>query len=466
MRVSFIGSANSGRSPKVDTQAMVNYYVEGDPTDTRTPKYAVPTPGTTLVKAVSSNPCRGLHVFNGDLWGVFGDALMSTSDGTTWSSVTTLSTSTGQVQFIDGGNQNNQIAVCDGTNLYVWDGSTLTTIANSGTVTWQDTYAIYTDTASGSSQTLVNLSNVNDFKTAFGYQAPESVKDKVVSVISDNTRLYVFGQTGMEVWWDSGNASFPFSKMPGVVYPKGCAAPLSPCKVDNSIIWLGTNEYGQGQVFQMRAEIPPVVISTAQIDYTISTYTTISDAWSFAYQYEGHEFYILQFPTQGVTWCYDTTTGQWTNRKTSTGIWLPTGYAFWNGKHYVGDTSGNVLQMTSSATTDNGVDITRTIIGQWVFAEEARVYVNSVQVSLNNGTTGGPSSGTVTLNYYKNNDLSDANKSTQTFTIDGTAYQRMKFYKLGWARSWVFKMTTTTNALVLDFFADFAFITNGAPPQP
>ncbi len=48
-------------------------------------------------------------------------------------------------------------------------------------------------------------------------------------------------------------------------------------------------------------------ISTHAIETAIQSYPTIADATAFSYQQEGHEFYVINFPSGDATWVYDVT---------------------------------------------------------------------------------------------------------------------------------------------------------------
>ena len=55
-------------------------------------------------------------------------------------------------------------------------------------------------------------------------------------------------------------------------------------------------------------------ISTHAIELAIQGYSRIDDAVGFSYQSEGHEFYVLTFPTGNATWVYDAGTQLWHER--------------------------------------------------------------------------------------------------------------------------------------------------------
>ena len=83
--------------------------------------------------------------------------------------------------------------------------------------------------------------------------------------------------------------------------------------MDNTVFWLGKNKDGGGIVWRLNGYTPQRV-STDAIEYAIAKYSTIADARAYAYQQEGHTFYVLTFPSGGATWVYDAATQLWHQR--------------------------------------------------------------------------------------------------------------------------------------------------------
>ena len=471
MRLPFIGGAYAGRSPNVDTQELINWYVEGDPRDTRTPKYLVPAPGTSLFSTAGSGIIRGMYVFNNLLYAVSGNTLYEISTGGTATSRGTLGTSAGPVQFTDNGiTQGTQMMIVDGSSsYYTYSGTTLTTktggnFTTAATVTFQDGYGIFNQNDTTGRFWLTNTYDFNTIQ-ATNFATAEASPDTLQCVISDSIRLFLLGATTVEVWYDSGDPDFAFTRIPGAVHYRGCAAAQSACRIDSSIIWLGQAQYGKLQIYQMRGENAPEVISTPQIEYTISQYTTFSDAIAFPMLSNGHEFYVLTFPTQGVTWVYDCRTQEWHQRSTNGGRWIANCFAFFNNKFYIGDYSatGKIFELSHSYTDDAGTAITRTMISPHINDQDNRLWINELQIIGNFQAVANAS--TLTLTYSKDNGLTFP--STQTYTTSSTNnVQRMIFRRLGMSRDWVFQLQTTSNPIIMDAYAGLLYRTEGAPGSP
>lgn len=474
IRIPLIGGAYAGRTPVIDTQTMINYYVEGDATDARGARYAVPTPGITLYGSFGSGAARAVYYYEGyGLLAVIGDTLYHITSNSAATALGTLATSTGRVQMVDNGFANgHQVLLCDSLgNGYVFDSTagTVTQLTNAtngwpnggvGTISWQDGYGLLTQNGTG----VLWWTNAYDFTTINGlnFATAEGNPDNLVSCISDAVRVYLSGTRTTEVWYDQGLLNEAFARLPGAIYFQGSVAKYSAAIIDSSVVWLGCDKNGRAQVLQARGTSAPLAISTATIEYWFNQYSTVADAYAFTYQDQGHLFYILTFPTAGVTWAWDATTQQWHQRSTNglTNSWLPFDYTYRmdTAQHYVVDGStNNIYYLDRTATTDNGVTITRQITGPYIINQHDRTFGNAVELMTNAALGSGPTSGTITLAWSKNNASSFGagapNGGAVTFTFTDSPTQRLIFRRLGWARQWVFRVTTTSNPIIFDLLA-------------
>jgi hypothetical protein len=253
-----------------------------------------------------------------------------------------------------------------------------------------------------------NIFNISDLSAATGgltwnpldTGAKQGNPDDLAMVLNAYDLLWLFGDLTTEVWYDSGNNNFPFQRIQGAFFEVGVAAPWSVAKVGNTIMWVGNDVRGQGQVWQAQGYSFPVVASNRAIEQAIQTYPTIADAVGYSYQEDGHTFYVLTFPTANVTWCYDILTGDWHNR----GAWNPgkgsfdqdyyggQTHAFCFGKHLVGDSrSGNIYQQSTGIYTDNGNPIRRLRTAPHLVDENKRIRFQDIELFMQKGTV--PASG-------------------------------------------------------------------------
>lgn len=153
------------------------------------------------------------------------------------------------------------------------------------------------------------ISNVNDGTAVFGTASETTAADDVVSAVVVSQRLYVLGETTTVVYQNTGNVDFPFERIPGATIERGCAAPHSIGKGENTFAWLGNDRV----VYAVQG-YSPLRISTHGVENRINTYTVIADAFAFVISWKGHRFYVLTFPTESVTWIYDAATQEWHER--------------------------------------------------------------------------------------------------------------------------------------------------------
>jgi len=152
-----------------------------------------------------------------------------------------------------------------------------------------------------------------------------------------------------------------------------------------------------GVVVQTRG-YQPQPISNKALETEISNYartSTITDAEGWTYQQEGHQFYVLNFPSVPATWAFDTSTSMWSRRGTwnpevnDFDVWSPRTHTYAFGRHLVGDrTSGrlSVLDVTFG-TESNGDAIRRVLVPAplWCDPNEQRLYMSRFEVILQNG---------------------------------------------------------------------------------
>ena len=132
-----------------------------------------------------------------------------------------------------------------------------------------------------------------------------------------------------------------------------------------SLVWLSQSEHGQGQIV-MTQGYQVQRISNHAIEAEIASYDQITNAYGFAYQENGHAFYLISFPSERKTLCYDLATQMWHERSYFN---LETykhehhralSYCFFNGMQLVGDrVDRRIYAMSTESNTDDGALIMR-----------------------------------------------------------------------------------------------------------
>jgi len=205
------------------------------------------------------------------------------------------------------------------------------------------------------------VSNFNDASTwgslAFAHAANDS--DSIVAVDALFGTLVIFMQTGMEFWQNQGLVPQPFAPILSAANNYGLAAVYSRAHIDQSIIFLAQSPEGGVQFVQLVNTYSPVVISDADIDELINSFSTVSDAEALVYQIGQHKFYQCTFPTVNRTLLFDCSTRIWSEVQTGTSAVPVRHQARFSASSNIGKVSvGNSFNttiMAGSNTTHGGV---------------------------------------------------------------------------------------------------------------
>lgn len=253
-------------------------------------------------------------------------------------------------------------------------------------IAWIDGYFILNEVDTNKFYTT----NLGDYVIdALDFASSEGSPDKVLAVIGMGRNLWVFNEKTTEVYFNTGNADFPFERIQNAFIEIGLKAKYSIAKLPGTLFWLGRSEDGENIVF-LASGLSPQRISNHAIEYAISTYADPSSATSYAYQSNGHMFYVLNFDE--ATWVYDVTTGLWHQRAyTNSGILerhLAEYHAFnyVNSLHLVADsTSNKIYKLNDTYYSDNGDAITRLRSSPHVSADLKRLFCSSFQLDMEVG---------------------------------------------------------------------------------
>jgi hypothetical protein len=187
---------------------------------------------------------------------------------------------------------------------------------------------------------------------------------------------------------------FPFQRIPGTSTQHGIAAPFSLYRLGNSFAYVSRNNRGQSQIMQMQGYIPQR-ISTHAVENTLAN-QYVEDAIAWTYQLEGHEVYVVTFPTLNLTWAYDSTTQLWhkwlyTNNDNEYQRHRGNCCAVFQGLVIIGDYSnGKLYELDKTNYTDDGQNVRRLRRAPHLVTEFQRQYFDELQIQFQPGvgTTG------------------------------------------------------------------------------
>ena len=226
------------------------------------------------------------------------------------------------------------------------------------------------------------------------YGLKDGAPDNLVSLIVDHREVYLLGENSSEVWVDVGAVPFPFQRIPGTSTQHGIASVFSVARLGNSFAYVSRNIRGEGQIVQMNG-YTPVRISTHAVENTLQN-QYIDDAIAWTYQLEGHEIYVVSFPTLDLTWAYDVATQMWHKW-----LWVDSDNVYHRHRGncsalfqniiIVGDHSnGKLYELSKEVYTDDGNEIRRVRRAPHLVADLQRQYFDEFQIQFQPGvgTTG------------------------------------------------------------------------------
>jgi hypothetical protein len=367
----------------------------------------------------------------------------------------------------------------DGTRLLIGDGGSVAYQANlapgsavvpvadadcpGGHVTWQDGYFIHTVPNTG----RFAISGLNDITyDPTDTATAEGRPDLLVMLISVNRQLWLFGEATTEVWWNSGDADFPFARNESAFIETGTIAAGTCVRAGASVVWVGSDERGRGTVWHAEG-FQPRRISTHAVELALSRSSRLPEASAFAYQQGGHEFYQLTVPGNdeeaGSTWVYDFSTGQWhermylsaTDSEEPHRAWVGT-VAF--GEVVVGDREdGRLYTYELDFYFDDADPIRRVRQTPHVSQEEKRIRYNAFELQAEPGvglTLGQGSSPIALLSWSDDGGHTWGNEHEASMGAIGKYETRLKWRRLGVSRDRVFRVATSEPVPVTWFGAE------------
>lgn len=270
-----------------------------------------------------------------------------------------------QLMIVDG-SQNGWLCQLDGSNFQqILDPTGIFTGADK--LQYLDTFMLWN--VPGTREFGSTLSNeIMPFNPLY-VASKTNYPDLLQTLIVNRREILLLGSLKSEVWYDAGNALFPFAELPGINVEHGIVAKYSVASQDISTYWLSQNLEGEAMVLRFRGYFVEQISNSALLAAlrTMAKTSTISDAIGYTYQQDNHVFYVLHFPSGDQTWVYDESVGDpmrawhqegWTDSNGVLHRHRANCHAFINGVHLVGDwTNGAIYEMDLDSYTDTVDDV-------------------------------------------------------------------------------------------------------------
>jgi hypothetical protein len=319
-----------------------------------------------------------------------------------------------------------------------------------GTVDISDNYFVYNKPQSQLWAASDLLSPITD---PLSFASKDGSPDDLVAIIVDRREVYLLGEMSSEAWLDVGSVPFPFQRIQGSSTQQGIAAAYSCARVGNSFAYVSKNNRGEATIVQMNGYIPQR-ISTHAVETTLVG-QDVSDAIAWTYQLEGHETYVVTFPsigTNGLTWAYDITTGLWhkwlyTNNQNEYERHRGNCCAFFNQQVLLGDyENGKLYRLSLSQYTDDGQLIRRLRRCPHITTDLQRQYFAELQIQFQPGVglpVGQGQDPQAMLRWSDNGGFTWSNENWVTIGKQGEYFTRAMWRRLGFARDRIFEVVIT-----------------------
>jgi hypothetical protein len=414
---------------------MVNCILEPAPPLAKTPAAVIASYGIRALSTVGNGPMRGGVVINGVPYVVSGPTLFRIEpDG----SGIELGTIPG-LGYVDmAGDETNIMLVADRRGYY-WNGATVQFVADPDlpSIDWVeviDGYFVVGE--SGSGRFFVSQNRNPASWEALDFATAEKYPDDNVAAIVDHGEIIFLGKESGEVWYNSGDADFPLSKVSAGQFEVGCMSRFGPAKADNGICFPGHD----GIVYRLNG-YSPQRISTHAVEQWIESCTDkdfIGTSWAEA----GHKFYSL---TSGDgTFVYDLSTDLWHERQSFGHTrWRPTFVLRAYNRWIAGDYSSNKLGVLDAELFTEWGDVLRASCAAPSVSEDNR-RLNHSRLELVFETGVGLASGQgsdpqVMLRWSDDGGRTWSNEASRGLGRIGEFRQRACWNRLGQARDRVYE---------------------------
>jgi hypothetical protein len=448
IEIPFCGSKYANRSSNINDQRTVNLWPRTQGEGAKARVTLEGTPGLTLVGVAGTGPWRSIGVeFGGNLYAASGSGLYQLNANLSATLIGTLSTSGGRVELCKG---RDYLLVVDGTAGYTYNGTTFATIADADFPVGA-TDCFYLDgwffVNEGSSDQIWR-SAIEDPSSwgALNFATAEAAPDNVLATEATYKDAYFFGSDTVQVYYDTGDSTFPLSPYSGGTIDIGIQAKYSLAKSPKGLFFLATSSQGGVSVVQMAGTQYQVI--SEDIAWSLSQMTVTDDATGFCYEDNGRNFYQISFPSEDVTFEYIIEEGKWAERKSyGIGRYLASGHGWIGGRHVIFDySSGNYYRAEYSVYTESSTAIERIRRAPIIHSTHNRIIAHSLIIDFEAGTGTATGQGTDPQAMLKWSDDGGHTWSNELWTSMGKIgeYTRRAIWrKLGQFRSRIYEVTVT-----------------------
>jgi hypothetical protein len=300
MDLDICGGAYNLKAP-VSVQECINMFPEIEKSGSQSRRILRRFPGLKAFADPSAGGIRGMAYVGSTFYVVAGTDLVTvTAAGVVSASLGTIP-GTAVVSMAHDGT--NVIVVVGTTTQYTYNGSAFSTVTlpyASKRTLFLDTYFVHQ--RPDTNQFFISASGSATSYSALDIASKEGQPGNIVTMITSNRDLILFGTRTTETWRNTGNADFPFQRQEGTFQERGAHCVNCPVEMDNDVYYMGDD----GVIYRM-AGFHPQRISHHAIEKWMDEQSTTDKeaALGMTITHQGHYWYIISFAAS--TWVYDAT---------------------------------------------------------------------------------------------------------------------------------------------------------------
>lgn len=388
INLDIVGGNKFGRFKKISPAETYNFIISDGA--------LVNSFGFNIVQNIEGKKSRGIYA-SSKINRLFlvkdNDVLMFTNENS-FQVIGSIDTYAGSVYITE--NNNNQIAFCDGKDIWVF--YFLDNIFKKSDINFSPKYLTFQDT-----YVITCANNTNQFILSEGFndasKFDKTDESRVGSIQTDATeivaterfknQLYVFGKVITEVWVDTGADLFPYQKIKNNTIEYGCVSADTIGAISDLIVWLGSSSTSKICIIASiggKAEI--ISDQNEGIAYFLNNVENPEKSFAFLIEEAGHIYYVLTFIDENKTITFDFKTKEFFTFTDHKLDFFPIKkVVLFNNKYYcISYHDSNLYELSSKYTTQNGKTVPRIrIISTLRERMLDQVMVNNIYIAMSAG---------------------------------------------------------------------------------
>jgi len=236
-------------------------------------------------------------------------------------------------------------------------------------------------------QPLVSFPGGTQFTGIMSSKAGFSVGGSYVP--SKGNLILVMGQNVTEAWFDVGAQLFPYQKSTAFNIDYGCTNPDTIARLDQYVVWLGTNEQTSAMLFMSDGGVPKPIV-TDGIDRLLSTLQFPNQAEAYIFRRNNRIFYHINFTGDNFSLFYDIQKDKIYHASDKDFNCFPLSQVVMlNNEYYAISTSTNLLYVVpSDVYTQDGFEAPYVRVGKTQLLEDQSVFIaNDIGFTIREGDT-------------------------------------------------------------------------------